>query len=144
MVKEVAMSGVESSGGAQSGGGRRRVWLEVAYAERDAVKAAGARWDGAARRWYAPAGITPALATWAVRPPIPEILPGEDRSFGEGLFIDPVPASCWFTNARTCISRLDWERVRRMVTDRAEDRCEACAAVPDRRGGQWLEVHERW
>lgn len=31
-----------------------RVWLAVPYAEKDAAKAAGARWDPQARRWYAP------------------------------------------------------------------------------------------
>jgi hypothetical protein len=130
-----------SMGGTELGG---RVWLEVPYAQKDAAKAAGARWDAAARRWYAPGGISAELAAWAVRAAIPELLPGEDRTFGGGLFIDPVPTSCWFTNARTCISGRDWDRVRRMVNDRAERRCEACAAAPDRNNGCWLEVHERW
>jgi hypothetical protein len=74
----------------------------------------------------------------------PRPLPGEDRTFGTGLFIDPVPTSCWFTNARSCISSRDWERLRRMVTARAEHRCEACGAGADRDAGRWLEVHERW
>ncbi|HEX3827246.1 MAG TPA: DUF5710 domain-containing protein [Sporichthyaceae bacterium] len=138
------MSAVELPGGGQVVGARRRVWLDVAYAENAAAKAAGARWDGGARRWYAPAGLTTVLARWAVRPPIPELLPGEDRTFGGGLFIDPVPTSCWFTNARSCISGGDWERVRRMVTGRAKHRCEVCAAAADRDVGRWLEVHERW
>lgn len=121
-----------------------RAWLEVPYAEKDAAKAAGARWDPAERRWFAPTGVTPALAAWVPGAPIPELLPGEDRTFGGGLFIDPVPTSCWFTNARSCISGRDWDRVRRMVTARAQRRCEACGAPPDRDAGRWLEVHERW
>ncbi|MGQ0631623.1 MAG: DUF5710 domain-containing protein [Sporichthyaceae bacterium] len=144
MTQEGSTSGTELPAAQPAGRVCHRVWLEVTYAEKDAAKAAGARWDAAARRWYAPAGITPGLATWAVRPPIPEILPGEDRTFGGGLFIDPVPTSCWFTNARSCISSRDWNRVRRMVNDRAERRCEACGAAPDRDAGRWLEVHERW
>lgn len=147
MTKEIAMSAPDSPGGTPpvppaSGGARWRVWLDVPYPENAVAKAAGARWDGRARRWYAPTGMTAALEPWAVRPSIPELLPGEDRSFGGGLFIDPVPASCWFTNARTCITRRDWDRVRRMVTARADDKCEACGA--GRRPGRLLEVHERW
>lgn len=132
------------TGGRERAGARRRVWLEVPYAEKDAAKSAGARWDPAARTWYAPAGITAGLARWAVRGPVPELLPGEDRDFGGGLFFDPVPSSCWFTNARTCISDRDWERVRRMVVGRAGNRCEACGSPADREVRRWLEVHERW
>ena len=136
--------GNEAPGTTRPAGARRRVWLEVPYAENGAAKSAGARWDPAARSWYAPLGLTAALAPWAARPPVPELLPGEDRAFGGGLFIDPVPSSCWFTNARTCISSRDWERVRRMVLGRAGERCEACGAVADRASQRWLEVHERW
>ena len=121
-----------------------RIWLDVAYAEKDAAKAAGARWDPDARRWYAPRpGIT-ALNPWLPVAPIPQLLPGEDRSLGSGLFVDLVPSSCWFTNARSCISDRDWDRVRRMVLGRAEDRCEVCGASRDRDAQRWLEVHERW
>lgn len=42
-----------------------RTYLAVPFADRQAVKAAGARWDGDAKAWYAPPGadITP-LSTW--------------------------------------------------------------------------------
>lgn len=68
------------------------------------------------------------------------MLPGEDRSFGEGLFVDLVPSSCWFTNVRSCVARRDWERLRRMITRRARQGCEIC----DRDRRRWLEAHERW
>jgi hypothetical protein len=77
-----------------------RSYLDVPYAEKDAAKAAGARWDPTARRWYAPRGSTPGLQRWAARPEVPEVLPGEDRSFGAGLFVDLVPRSCWFTKSQ--------------------------------------------
>lgn len=121
-----------------------RIWLDVPFSEKDAAKTAGARWDPAARRWYAPRPGMHALETWAATEPLPELLPGEDRSFGPGLFVDLVPSSCWFTNARSCLSERDWDRVRRMVTDRAGRRCEICRATADRDAGRWLEVHERW
>jgi hypothetical protein len=80
------------------------------------------------------------LQRWAAQPEIPELLPGEDRSFGTGLFVDLVPSSCWFTNVRWCVTEADWERLRRPILRRADSRCEACGAARDR----GLEVHERW
>lgn len=122
-----------------------RVWLDVPFEQKGAAKAAGARWDPAARRWYAPGSELPAgLARWAARPEVPQLLPGEDRTFGSGLFVDVVPASCWFTNVRSCVEPADWERLRRMITARAGHRCEACDRGPDRERRRWLEVHERW
>ena len=75
---------------------------------------------------------------------VPELLPGEDRTFGSGLFADLVPSSCWFTNVRSCVSQRDWERLRRMIVTRAGQRCEACGRDTDRETGRWLEAHERW
>lgn len=121
-----------------------RIWLDVAFAEKDEAKAQGARWDPAARRWYAPrAGMT-ALDRWQARPDVPDLLPGEDRNFGSGLFVDLVPSSCWFTNVRSCVDQRDWERLRRMITNRADQRCEICRRGQDREARRWLEAHERW
>jgi hypothetical protein len=83
------------------------------------------------------------------RPALPDVLPGEDRSFnpapgGAPLFVDLVPASCWFTNVRSHLAPADWDRVRRMVYGRAGNRCEACGAGADRARRIWLEAHERW
>jgi hypothetical protein len=77
-----------------------RVYLDVPYAEKDAAKTLGARWDQAAKRWYDPRPPTAGLERWAARPEVPELLPGEDREFGSGLFVDLVPRSCWFTNVQ--------------------------------------------
>lgn len=121
-----------------------RVYLDVPYAEKDTAKALGARWDPAVKRWYDPGPTTPGLHRWAARPDVPDLLPGEDRGFGAGLFVDLVPSSCWFTNVRTCVSAQDWERLRRMITRRAGWKCEACGAGEDRAALRWLEAHERW
>jgi len=125
---------------------QQRAWLDVPYADKDAAKAAGARWDPEARRWFAPTRerLAAGLDRWASRPPIPATLPGEDRTFGAGLFVDLVPSSCWFTNVRSCIAPADWTRLRRTVLERAGQVCEACGAGPDRDTGRWLEAHERW
>jgi hypothetical protein len=121
-----------------------RVWLSVPYAEKDAAKAAGARWDQQSRRWFAVRPGIPALQQWAEIAPVPELLPGEDRSFGSGLFVDLVPSSCWFTNVRSCVDTRDWDRLRTMVYTRAGNRCEACGATRNTQASTYLEAHERW
>jgi hypothetical protein len=91
------------SGGSMAG---ERIWLDVPYQEKDEANSLGARCGH---------GRSPARGS-----PPRELLPGEDRSFGSGLFVDLVPSSCWFTNVRSCVDRRDWERLRRMVTTRAD------------------------
>ncbi|MGW8702875.1 DUF5710 domain-containing protein [Streptomyces eurythermus] len=121
-----------------------RTWLDVSFEEKDEAKLLGARWDSRERRWYAPPGLEAALSKWAAAPDVPDLLPGEDRTLGQGLFVDLVPSSCWFTNVRSCVAPRDWERLRRMITRRAGQRCEACGAGEDRDLKRWLEAHERW
>ncbi|PRX97745.1 DUF5710 domain-containing protein [Allonocardiopsis opalescens] len=121
-----------------------RIWLDVPFQEKDEAKALGARWDPKARRWYAPRAKAEGLDRWAALPEVPETLPGEDRAFGQGLFVDLVPASCWFTNVRSCVDARDWERLRRMILRRAGHACEACGRGEDRAARRRLEAHERW
>ena len=85
-----------------------------------------------------------ALDRWQALPDVPDVLPGEDRDFGSGLFVDLVPSSCWFSNVRSCVDQRDWERLRRMITNRADQRCEVCRRGQDREARRWLEAHERW
>ncbi len=121
-----------------------RAYVEVPFAEKDEAKRLGARWDMAELRWYAPPGREAGLSRWAPAAPLPAVLPGENRAFGSGLFVDLIPASCWFTNVRSCVSARDWERLRTLVYGRAGNRCEACGAGVDREHQVWLEAHERW
>ncbi len=118
-----------------------RLWLDVPNDDRPAAKAAGARWDPSAKRWYAPRPGIRGLRWWE---PLPELLPGEDRSFGSGLFVDLIPQSCWFSDVRTCVRPESWKRVRTMVYGRAENRCETCGRAADKAQGVWMEAHERW
>ncbi len=116
-------------------------YLFVPFAEKDQVKRLGARWDPNASRWYVREGEAPLhwFERWNV-PPITDF-PGEDRTFGGGsLFVDLIPASCWFVNARSALSPIDWERVRLFVYARADHTCEICG-VP---AIKHLEAHERW
>lgn len=118
-----------------------RVMLDVPFADKAAAKAAGCRWDRTARSWWTTTFQPSVHGRWL---PLPDILPGEDRTAGEGLFVDLVPASCWFTNARSCLAPSDWDRLRAMVTRRAGGSCEVCGAERDPDVHRWLEVHERW
>jgi Domain of unknown function (DUF5710) len=118
-----------------------RGWLDVPYDDKNHARALGVRWDGAARRWYAPRPGMPALARWAQ---LPETLPGEDRGFGAGLFVDLIPGTSWFSNVRSAVSPRDWERLRRMVYRRAGNRCEACGSHPDQPAALFMEAHERF
>ncbi|WP_449279232.1 DUF5710 domain-containing protein [Leucobacter sp. GX0328] len=120
-----------------------KYWLEVSFDEKDVAKAAGARWDPVARRWYATEATIGALLPWHL-PPLPSAAASEDRSFGGGLYVDLVPQSCWFTNVRSCVSKRDWNRIRRMMSDRAGHQCEICGSRRDKEAKRWLEAHERW
>jgi hypothetical protein len=121
-----------------------RIWLDVPFAEKDEAKELGARWSPDAKRWFAPRPGMTRLERWAALPDVPDLLPGEDRTLGSGLFVDLVPSTCWFTNVRSCVSPKDWERLRRMINRRAGMRCEICGATEDRQTRRWLEAHERW
>ena len=121
-----------------------RAYVDVPFAEKDEAKRLGARWDMAERRWYAPPEREAGLSRWAPAAPLPAVLPGEDRTFGPGLFVDLIPASCWFTNVRSCVSARDWDRLRTLVYGRVGNRCEACGAGVHREHQVWLEAHERW
>ncbi|NYH92945.1 DUF5710 domain-containing protein [Actinopolymorpha rutila] len=120
------------------------MWLDVPFAEKEAAKKAGARWDPDEMRWWVTSSKAEHVQKWLPADPLPETFPGEDRQFGEGLFVDLVPQSSWFTNARTCIAQTDWQRVRRVVIFRAGKRCEVCQRRAEPAVRLWLEVHERW
>ena len=120
------------------------IWLDVLFSDKDAAKAAGARWNPQQRRWFASQPDMRELDPWLALPELPLLLPGEDRTFGSGLFVDLIPASCWFTNVRSCVDARDWDRLRRMVYGRAATTCEACGANEDPAAGVRMEAHERW
>lgn len=124
---------------------RTRAWLNVPFSEKDQAKAHGARWDPGAKRWnYGSDHPTTGLQRWTALPDVPDLLPGEDRSFVSGLFVDMNPRTCWFTNVRTCDSPQDWERLCRRILGRAGHRCGTCGATEDRDARRWLETQERW
>lgn len=57
------------------------------------------------------------------------------------LTIELVPATCWFSNARSILTPAEWETCKRFVRARSGDRCEVCGG----RGPRWpVECHEVW
>ena len=64
-------SGIPGRGGETPVLAEEKTWLNVPYKEKNPAKAAGAKWDRQAKRWYAPVGADlDKLATW---------LPGKDQ-----------------------------------------------------------------
>jgi hypothetical protein len=121
--------------------GRDRIWLDVPYCDKDIAKQRGAIWDPVRGSWYAPRPGMSTLAPWLQ---LPEVIAGEDRTLGQGLFVDLIPRTSWFTNVRSAVSERDWFRIRKMVYRRAMYRCEACGATEDKAAEQSLECHERF
>ena len=124
-----------------------RVFLQVPYADRAEVKAFGAKWDKKERLWYFDHGkvseeqASDLLTYWGGHKPLEE-LKGEDRTFGgDQLFVDLIPKTCWFQNVRVCVVPTDWDRLRKLVYTRVNNKCECCGAS---RRVRRLEAHERW
>ena len=78
---------------------KENIWLDVPFADKDAAKAAGAKWDGREKRWYAPEGadlnkLQPWLHKQEMRLAEPVLQPGAE--FGRvlhesGLIIEGEP-----------------------------------------------------
>ena len=115
-----------------------RVYLSVSYEERVEARNAGAKWDAEERKWYAPNGELALVQRWPVNN-TPVVLTGENREYGGSrLFVDLIPSTCWATNVRKCVHPRDWDRLRRHVYNRVNNRCECCGS------SERLEAHERW
>jgi hypothetical protein len=57
--------------------------------------------------------------------PLPDQIPGEDRTFGSRLDIDHVPRSSWCGNARSAMRPETWKRASLAVRVQADMTCEA-------------------
>lgn len=122
----------------------------VPFSDKQVAKTLGARWDPAVGQWYAPtAAVAQRMSDqWPAAPALgtaSDLLPGEDRAFGgNDLFVDLVPASCWFTNVRSCVDPSSWSMLSRLTRTRAGHRCEICGAAASPKEKIHLEAHERW
>ena len=69
----------------------------------------------------------------------------ENRQFGgNDLYVDLIPRSCWFSNARAVLTNAAWEKVKKIVVERADGVCEVCERKPYPKAKIFIEVHERW
>lgn len=115
-----------------------KIYLSVPFERKEDAKSLGAKWDKDKKQWYTNAYNIQLIEKYPLSAPITE-LHGEKRDFeGSNLFVDLVPESCWFNNARTCIDSSDWDRLRNFIYARAGYMCECCQSK------QNLEAHERW
>lgn len=57
------------------------------------------------------------------------------------LTIELVPATAWWTNVRSNVSRAEWEKCKRFTATRAHGVCEICGRVGRRHP---VECHEIW
>ena len=57
------------------------------------------------------------------------------------LTIELVPSSTWGFNLRSMLSKSEWDKVRKSVYEKANNKCEICGGV----GPKWpVECHEIW
>mgnify|MGYP001227919005 CR=1 FL=1 len=119
-----------------------KVYLAIPFSENEHAKQLGARFDWDIKKWYIMSNhsnLNELQEKWKINTE-PVILTGEDRSYGGNeLFIDLIPISCWFTNARYCTDSRDWDRLRYCVYSRVNHICECCHNKTND-----IEVHERW
>jgi hypothetical protein len=57
------------------------------------------------------------------------------------LTIEMVPRSCWYSNVRSEVSRIQWDVLRRRIYTLAHHVCEICGGVGPRHP---VECHEVW
>jgi hypothetical protein len=94
----------------------QRIYLHVPYAQKDAAKQLGAKWNG--KQWFIPPGIKPdAFSQWlpversvkqkaqyVPRKPDfgqPKLTIRQSRRKANEL----VPQTCWFSNVRSAVSK---------------------------------------
>jgi len=132
-------------------------FYHVSFNDKDLAKKLGAKFNFDLKLWYAPNDTVASAMSAQFKPMSDEEvddlrvvtglkeLKGEDRSVGgNGLFVDLIPASCFFKNVRSDIKESHWRVLSKLVRARAGGRCEICGFLEDPSTGQYLDAHERW
>jgi len=116
----------------------------VPYDDRETVEKMGAI-KGKTPYYTVPTNIDISLFKHWDRAELSPDIAGEDRTFGNNwLYVDLIPSSCWYTNVRSNIDLVDWERIKEMCRKRAGYLCELCGAKSDYSQRNYLECHERF
>lgn len=115
-------------------------YLSVPFEEKDEAKMFGCMWDFQFRKWYISSynkHFEDCVYRWY--PNTSFEIKGEDRTYGgNDLFVDMIPSTSYFSNARKFLSSRDWDMVRNYVYRRVGNICECCHIANK------LEAHERW
>jgi Domain of unknown function (DUF5710) len=79
-----------------------RSYLNVPFAEKDAAKVLGAKWDPVARKWYAPEGCdTEPFKAW-----LPVLEEGDQLRISAPLFVAESRTACWSCKETTPVIAL--------------------------------------
>ena len=57
------------------------------------------------------------------------------------LEIELVPATCWFSNVRSAVTKKRWDKIKQQVSTQAWDTCRICGGVGPKHP---VECHEIW
>ena len=57
------------------------------------------------------------------------------------LTIELIPATSFFSNVRSAVSKTDWEMISKACCEKAGNKCEICGGVSR---GKGLDCHETW
>ena len=61
------------------------------------------------------------------------------------LTVELIPKSCWFSSVRTMISKKNWDKIRLLIYDLANNKCEICGKTGLNQGYRHkVECHEVW
>jgi len=61
------------------------------------------------------------------------------------LIVELIPKSCWFSSVRTMVSKKDWDRIRKLTYNLANNKCEICGKTGLEQGYKHnVECHEVW
>jgi len=117
-----------------------KIYLAVPFKEKNKAKKLGCSWDMETKKWFIYSHQNSnAFDAWKTTKQDIKELKGENREYGgQGLYIDMIPSTCSFKNVRSSVSECEWDRLRRYVYERVENKCECCGS--QRR----IEAHERF
>jgi hypothetical protein len=119
------------------------IYLTVPFKEKEIAKWLGAKWDRDKKLWYTYDNNPLVVKIWGNDDGVVN-LNGELRDFGGSeLFVDLIPKTCWFSNVRSCVVSRDWDKLRKHVYTRANNKCECCGTEAEKTNMS-LEAHERW
>jgi hypothetical protein len=70
------------------------------------------------------------------------MLPGLSKTL---LTVDLIPSTSWWDNARSKLTKAEWDCLRKKTYKQAGYRCEICGASGLQQGAKWpVECHEIW